>query len=41
MVADSARARTLLGWHPCVPWSQTLADVLADWQVRVRLEGER
>jgi len=40
MVADSARARTLLGWRPCVPWSQTLADVLADWRVRVGLEGE-
>jgi GDP-4-dehydro-6-deoxy-D-mannose reductase len=34
MVADPTRARTLLGWQPRMAWSQTLADVLADWQAR-------
>ena len=29
---DSARARQLLGWTPKTPWTQTLADVLADWR---------
>ena len=29
---DAARARELLGWTPKTPWTQTLADVLADWR---------
>jgi GDP-4-dehydro-6-deoxy-D-mannose reductase len=29
---DAARARQLLGWTPKTPWTQTLADVLADWR---------
>ena len=33
--ADATRARALLGWEPVVPWSRTLADVLADWRTRV------
>jgi GDP-4-dehydro-6-deoxy-D-mannose reductase len=40
-VADAARARTLLGWNPTVPWSQTLADVLVDWRARVAAEAVR
>jgi GDP-4-dehydro-6-deoxy-D-mannose reductase len=32
---DSSRARNLLGWAPEIPWQQTLADVLADWRLRV------
>lgn len=32
---DAALARRLLGWTPAIPWEQTLADVLADWQMRV------
>jgi GDP-4-dehydro-6-deoxy-D-mannose reductase len=40
-VADTAQARTLLGWNPAVPWSQTLADVLEDWSARVAAEAAR
>jgi GDP-4-dehydro-6-deoxy-D-mannose reductase len=29
---DAARAHQLLGWTPKTPWTQTLADVLADWR---------
>jgi GDP-4-dehydro-6-deoxy-D-mannose reductase len=29
---DAASARQLLGWTPKTPWTQTLADVLADWR---------
>ncbi len=32
---DGSLARRLLGWAPVVPWEQTLADVLADWRLRV------
>jgi GDP-4-dehydro-6-deoxy-D-mannose reductase len=32
---DAKAARQLLGWRPTIPWSQTLADVLADWGDRV------
>ena len=35
---DASRARSLLGWAPRIPWTQTLADVLADWCDRVRSE---
>jgi GDP-4-dehydro-6-deoxy-D-mannose reductase len=31
---DARRARQLLGWTPTIPWTQTLADVLADWRER-------
>ncbi len=33
---DAALARRLLGWAPAIPWEQTIADVLADWQTRVQ-----
>lgn len=33
---DSGRARSLLGWEPSIPWTQTLRDVLADWAARVQ-----
>jgi GDP-4-dehydro-6-deoxy-D-mannose reductase len=33
---DASRARQLLGWAPSIPWTQTLADVLADWRRRTR-----
>ncbi len=33
---DAALARRLLGWAPAIPWQQTIADVLADWQARIR-----
>jgi GDP-4-dehydro-6-deoxy-D-mannose reductase len=29
---DAVRAWQLLGWTPKIPWTQTLADVLADWR---------
>ena len=32
---DSRRARRLLEWEPRIPWEQTLADVLGDWQARI------
>jgi GDP-4-dehydro-6-deoxy-D-mannose reductase len=31
---DATRARSTLGWHPRIPWSQTLRDVLVDWSDR-------
>ncbi|GAC1341600.1 MAG: GDP-mannose 4,6-dehydratase [Acetobacteraceae bacterium] len=34
-VGDAGLARRELGWAPVIPWSQTLAEVLADWRVRV------
>ncbi len=33
---DAALARRVLGWAPAIPWEQTIADVLADWQARIR-----
>ena len=36
-VGNAARAASLLGWAPCIPWEQTLRDVLDDWRERVRL----
>jgi len=33
---DATLARRLLGWAPAIAWEQTIADVLADWQGRVR-----
>jgi GDP-4-dehydro-6-deoxy-D-mannose reductase len=35
---DAARARHLLGWTAKTPWTQTLADVLADWRKLVANE---
>ena len=32
---DASLARRLLGWSPRIGWSQTLADVLADWRARL------
>ena len=34
--ADTARARSLLGWQPAIPWTETLRAVLDDWRARVR-----
>ena len=39
-VGDASLARELLGWSPAIPWRQTLADVLADWQARVGKEAD-
>lgn len=36
---NAARAHAVLGWQPTIAWPTTLADVLADWQTRVRAEG--
>jgi GDP-4-dehydro-6-deoxy-D-mannose reductase len=36
---DASRARALLGWSPCIPWTQTLQDVLDDWRRQVNAEG--
>jgi len=35
---DASAARQLLGWHPQIPWGQTLEDILLDWRARVRIE---
>jgi GDP-4-dehydro-6-deoxy-D-mannose reductase len=35
-VGDATRIKALLGWHPRIPWTQTLADVLNDWRTRIR-----
>lgn len=32
---DPTQARTVLDWSPCIEWSTTLADVLADWRIRL------
>ena len=32
---DATLARRLLAWVPAIAWTQTIADVLADWQARV------
>ena len=32
---DASLARAVLGWEPVIPWETTLADVLADWRLRV------
>ncbi len=34
--AKPHRAHAALGWRPEIGWERTLADVLADWRVRVR-----
>ena len=36
---NAGAARLALGWHPTIPWDQTLADVLADWRTRVTSEA--
>lgn len=33
-VGDATRAAIALDWRPTIPWNQTLADVLTDWQGR-------
>jgi GDP-4-dehydro-6-deoxy-D-mannose reductase len=38
-IADTARARALLGWAPKLPWSRTLSDVLDDWRARIGTEA--
>lgn len=38
-VGDAGQARALLGWAPAIPWEQTIADVLADWRVRIDTES--
>jgi GDP-4-dehydro-6-deoxy-D-mannose reductase len=38
--ADATCARSLLGWRPTIPWSQTLRDVLDDWRARVAASPE-
>ncbi len=35
---DNALALSLLGWAPAIAWTQTLADVLADWRERIASE---
>ena len=35
-VTSPARAKTMLGWAPKIPWDATLDSVLADWRQRVR-----
>jgi GDP-4-dehydro-6-deoxy-D-mannose reductase len=37
---DATRARQLLGWTPTIPWTQTLADVLADWRQRTNTKSQ-
>jgi nucleoside-diphosphate-sugar epimerase len=34
-IGDAAAARAALGWAPVIPWSTTLADVMADWRRRI------
>jgi nucleoside-diphosphate-sugar epimerase len=34
-VGDASLIKAALGWHPRVPWAQTLADVLDDWRTRL------
>ncbi len=36
---NAAAARAALGWAPAIAWERTLADVLDDWQARVRQEA--
>ncbi len=39
-VGDATVAHDLLGWSPVIPWRQTLADVLADWQARIQADPD-
>jgi GDP-4-dehydro-6-deoxy-D-mannose reductase len=34
-IGNATQARRLLGWHPTIPWQQTIADTLDDWRTRV------
>jgi GDP-4-dehydro-6-deoxy-D-mannose reductase len=36
LVGDASKIRAAIGWHPEVPFEQTLRDVLAYWRARVR-----
>ena len=38
MAGDNELALSLLGWAPAIAWTQTLADVLADWRERIASE---
>lgn len=35
IVGDRSRFEALTGWRPEIPFEQTLADILADWRVRL------
>jgi nucleoside-diphosphate-sugar epimerase len=37
---DATQARTVLGWTPTTPWSQTVQDVLSDWRRRIDTEPD-
>ncbi len=37
LVADASRFRRRTGWEPCIPFEQSLRDVLDEWRARVRL----
>lgn len=37
-VGDASAARAVLGWRPMIAWQTTIADVIADWRVRVAKE---
>jgi nucleoside-diphosphate-sugar epimerase len=32
---DATKARSMLGWEPTIPWTETLAAVMQDWRERV------
>ncbi|MBV9654968.1 MAG: GDP-mannose 4,6-dehydratase [Acetobacteraceae bacterium] len=36
---DTEAAGACLGWHPAIPWEQTLGDTLEDWMERARAEA--
>lgn len=35
LLGDATRLRALIGWRPTIPLEQSLADILADWRLRV------
>ena len=39
VAGNSHLIRTTVGWSPKIPWRQTLSDILADWQTRIRTES--
>jgi len=39
-IGNAASARRLLGWHPVIPWDETLSAVLADWRNRIAPQTE-
>ena len=32
---NAQKLKAVTGWHPIIPWEQTLEDVLRDWQTRI------